>query len=175
MSKLEKFKDRVEEGLEQTWDNLREGWHHLQLRAGKALTFFVPPRRQNAKTGELITDDDEIFEHSSRWSVLAAEVKDYDDKVSVRLEVPGMDPNDLDIEVIGTTLHVSGEKHASREETKGSYYIMETAYGQFDRIISLPAEVDENNADAQYKRGILQIMLPKLMPAKRKKIKIKSK
>lgn len=174
MSKLDKIKDKFGEGLEQTWDNLREGWHHFQLRAGRALTLFTPPRRHKAESGELITAEENIFEHSSHWSVLAAEVKNYDNKVEVRLEVPGMEPNDFEIEVVGTTLYVSGEKRASREETRGSYHLMETAYGQFERAISLPAEVVETKAKAKYKRGVLQISLPKATPTKRKRIKIEN-
>ncbi len=174
MSTLENIKDKFEEGLEQTWGNLREGWNQLQIRAGRALTLFTPPRKQKTSSGELITADENVFEHASRWSVLAAEVKDYDDKVSVHLEVPGMEANDFDIKVIGTTLYVSGEKRANREQTRGDYHVMETAYGHFERAVSLPAGVDEGKATAKYKRGVLQITLPKLTPSKRKRIKIVS-
>lgn len=174
MSTLEKIKDKFEEGLEQTWDNLREGWHQLQQRAGRALTLFTPPRKSSSPSGELITSEDNVFEYASRWSVLAAEVKEYDEKVLVQLEVPGMESNDFDIEVVGTTLYVSGDKRAAREEIRGSYHLMETAYGHFERVISLPTEVDDSKAKAKYKRGVLHITLPKVKPSSRKRIKIVS-
>lgn len=172
MTTLTKIKDKFEEGLEQTWDNLREGWNQLQNRADKALTRFTPARKHNIESGNLITADENIMKYSSRWSVLASEVRDYDDKLIVNLEVPGMEANDFDIKVIGTMLHVSGEKRAEREETRGNYYVMETAYGHFERAISLPAEVDESKAKAKYKRGVLRITLPKLKSAIKKRIKI---
>ena len=174
MNSFEKLKEKFEEGIEQTWDNLSEGWRQLQRRAGRALTLFTPPRKHKTSSGELITADENVFKHASRWSVLAAEVKDYDDKVSVQIEVPGMEIDDFDIEVVGTTLYVSGEKRAKREKTLGSYHVMETAYGHFERVVSLPAEVDELKAKAKYKRGVLKIMLPKVTPSKRKRIKIVS-
>lgn len=172
MNTLERFKDKLEDGLGQTWDSFREGWHQLQSRAGRALTHFTPPRKHKSGSGELITADENILKHSSRWSVLACEVRDYDDSVSVCLEVPGMEANEFNIRVIGTTLYISGEKRAAREEKKGNYYLMETAYGQFERSISLPAEVDDTKAKAKYKRGVLKITLPKVTPSKRKRIKI---
>ena len=83
-----------------------------------------------------------------------------------------MEANDFDIRVIGTTLSISEEKRAIREETKDKYYVMETAYGQFTRLISLPTEVDDTKAKAKYKCGMLNITLPKLTPTKKKRIKI---
>ncbi|MDH3610013.1 MAG: Hsp20/alpha crystallin family protein [Gammaproteobacteria bacterium] len=174
MNTLERIKDKFEEGLGQTWDSLREGWYQLQTRAESALTKFNLPRKQNTSSGELITADENILKHSSRWSVLACEVREYDDKVQVSLEVPGMNADDFDIRVIGTRLSISGEKRAAREEAKGNYYVMETAYGQFERSISLPTEVDDTKAKAKYNRGVLNITLPKLNPTNKKRIKIVS-
>lgn len=174
MNRLTEIKDKFGEGLEQTWDSLREGWRQFQNSAGRALTRFTPSRKNGRRSTDLAGTGDSFIGTASGWSVLAAEVKDYDDKVSVVLEVPGMEIGDFNIEVIGTKLLISGEKHAEREESRGEYHIFETAYGHFERTVLLPAEVDETKATAKYRRGVLKIMLPKLKTAKKQRIEIVS-
>ena len=78
-----------------------------------------------------------------------------------------MEANDFYIQIIGTTLSISGGKRAIRDETKDKYYVMETAYGQFARSISLPTKVDDTKAKAKYKCGMLNITLPKHTPTKK--------
>jgi HSP20 family protein len=93
--------------------------------------------------------------------LLAAEVRESADAVSVRLEVPGMEPERIDISIIDDILQVSGEKQAEREQTRGNYHLTERAYGRFERRFRLPAPVDSGRADASYRRGVLTLRLPK--------------
>lgn len=62
----------------------------------------------------------------------------------------------------GDILVVRGEKKLSREETRGHYYVMERAYGRFDRAIKLPAPVDDITARARYRHGVLTVSLPNI-------------
>lgn len=165
MSPLEQFN----KSATRAWDYLLEGWHHLWQRASQALTRFTPTSRR----GELQTSADRIMEKSSRWGLLAAEVEENDDNIAVRLEVPGMQASDFDIEVIDRTLIVRGEKRVEREQSEGHYYLMERAYGRFERALPLPAEVNEKEAQAKYQRGVLWISLPKIQQAKHR-IKIEA-
>jgi len=103
---------------------------------------------------------------------MAAEVFDDDDKVIVRLEAPGMDKKEFDLQVIDDVLIVRGEKRIQKEHTEGHYHVKECAYGRFERAIGLPDEVDSNKAQADYKNGILRIELPKAANKRRKRTKV---
>lgn len=164
MSTLQQLK----QGLGRFWDNLSEGWQQLQQRAGHALTRFQP----GTKRGELQTHEEQVEQQASRWGLLAAELQEDEDNVSVRLEAPGLDREHLDISVIDNHLVIRGEKHVQREQTQGRYHIMECAYGRFERALPLPAEVDDSGARARYRDGILTVTLPKVPQARTRRIEV---
>ncbi len=158
--------DELRSGLSRTWDTLAEGWRQLVERAGGALTRFVPHHEgEEALPAPLA-------HHAPVWGLLAAEVREDDENIVVRLEVPGMDERDFDIQVVGDGLLITGEKRYQREEKMGSYHIMERAYGRFQRLIPLPHPVREEEAKARYRKGVLEITLPRLQPQGRRRIKV---
>lgn len=158
MSSLE----QLHKGASRAWDYLAEGWHHLRERASQALTHFTPTTQR----GQLESMEDQLMENASRWGLLAAEVQEDDKTVTIRLEAPGMEASDFDIEVIDNILVIKGEKRVEREQSKGRYYVMERAYGRFERALTLPAEVNESKARAKYRQGVLWISLPKMQQIK---------
>lgn len=157
-------------GLERALGSLSEGWQHLRERTSQALTRFSP----RTGKGNLETGIEQISRMSSRWSLLPADVMEDEDKITVKLEAPGMDAGDFDIQVVDDLLVVRGEKYAEKEDTHGSYHTMECAYGSFERVIPLPAEVDESQGQAKYRRGILKISFPKRASQSRRKIEIQA-
>ncbi len=163
MSTLEQFR----ESLQQMVNNVSEGWQHLRERASRALTRFTPVRR-----GGVESPADQAALHGARWSLLAAEIEEHGDELVVRLEVPGMERDDFDISVVDDHLVVRGEKRAEREQRDGRFYIMECAYGAFERVIPLPAPVDESRAKARYRRGVLTVTLPKTERARSRRIEV---
>lgn len=148
--------------LSRTWESVSQGWNHLIHRAENALTHF---RSDDQKEGD-------IPAQSPRWGLISADVFDDADKVIVKLEAPGLDTNDFDINVVDNILTISGEKRFQREQTKGEYQVLECAYGRFTRSIPLAYEVDAKTAKATYDKGILKIELNKLPHQKRVQIKI---
>lgn len=156
--------EQIRDSIGKAWDNLSEGWRELWDRAGQALTRFHPFAKDSERSSE-----GQIAKRSARWGLLAAEVSVGDKDVKVELEIPGMTPQDLDIEVLNNALVVRGEKHVSREEERGEYYVTERAYGRFQRSIPLPAEVDDAGAKAVYRHGVLEVTLPKTSRAGRSK------
>jgi HSP20 family protein len=104
------------------------------------------------------------------------DVREEDNEVIISAELPGLDQKDIDVEVTRDSVRISGEKKAEEEKKEKGYYRHEITTGAFERVIDLPAEVDENKAEAEFSKGILTIRLPKSeeAQAKRKKIKIKS-
>lgn len=156
---------RLSEGFGETWDHIRDGWRKLYRRAGQALTRYTP-----GKGGQ--DEMQEIAVRSAGWGMLTSEVFDDDDRIVVRLEAPGMDKDDFDLQVMNDCLLVRGEKQMVRESTEGGYHISECAYGRFERAIPLPDQVDSGKAKASYKRGVLRVELPKTTPRQRRRIKV---
>ena len=159
---------QLRQGVASAWDTISEGWRHLYRRAASAITRFVPHKEETAENRE-------IAARSSGWGVLAAEVFDDDDQVIVRLEAPGMEREDFDIEVFEDTLVIRGEKRLTRERNEGRYHVLECAYGRFERAIPLPAEVEANRAAARYRNGVLRIELPKTASQRRHRIEVEVK
>ena len=159
---------QIRKGISKAWDSVTEGWREIRELAGDALTRFQPDKNQ----GNVESLSQRHVARASRWGLLAAEVADEDKTVTVRLEAPGLDAADFDIEVSGDLLIVRGEKKASREEVKGRYHVMERAFGRFERSIQLPAAVDESGATAKYRAGVLTVTLPKLKSADARRIKV---
>jgi HSP20 family protein len=105
----------------------------------------------------------------------AVDVSEDDKELSVRAELPGIDPKDLDVSVVGNQLTLSGEKRESTETREKGVYHSETRYGSFRRTIPLPEGVDTEHVDAQYANGVLTLRLPKTAPAIQKRIEVKVK
>jgi HSP20 family protein len=100
-----------------------------------------------------------------------------DDKaIRVTAELPGMDEKDIEINLSKDTLTIKGEKKSESEKKDEESYYMERSFGSFTRVLQIPAEVDPNKVEAVFKKGVLNITLPKLEKEKKaqKKIEIKS-
>ncbi|MFP4179822.1 MAG: Hsp20/alpha crystallin family protein [Spirochaetaceae bacterium] len=103
----------------------------------------------------------------------ALDIKDKEDSVEVRCDLPGVDKKDIDISVSGNTLTIKGEKNEEKEEKESNYYRKESWSGSFQRSVALPDSVDPDKADASMKNGILTLTLPKKEDERRKKISVK--
>lgn len=105
-------------------------------------------------------------------TVPAAELTNTEAALLLKLEVPGMEAKDLDIEVTEDTVSICGErKSETRSEQKGTTR-SEFRYGKFERVISLPTRIDNTNVTAEYKDGILHLTLPKVDATKDKVVKV---
>ena len=102
----------------------------------------------------------------------AVDVSETDDAVIVKVDVPGVNPEDMEISLVDNVLVIKGEKKREEEEKKENFYRMERFYGSFMRSIQLPCEVEEDKIEATYKDGVLKIVLPKKPEEKKKVIKI---
>ncbi len=150
-------------GLSRAWESVTEGWREFVERSGNALTRFHPAH----SSSEVETAEDRIARDGSRWGVVAAELALGDNDVVITMEVPGMESGDFDIEIVDDVLVVRGEKKFRREHQHGQYHIMERAYGRFERALRLPVSVSEDGAAASYKRGVLQVTVPRSTPVAR--------
>lgn len=92
---------------------------------------------------------------------LALDLRETKDAFHVSIELPGVDEKDLDLSISDGALHVRGEKRTEHESEQGDMFRMERSYGRFERVIPLPAEVDEDRVRAGFRRGVLEVELPK--------------
>ena len=104
--------------------------------------------------------------------VPAVDVYEDEHKVVLKLEVPGINQEDLDIRVENNTLTVRGERKFEKEEKEENFHRIERRYGSFARSFSLPNTVNTDNIQANYENGILKIELEKRAEAKPKQIKV---
>ena len=102
------------------------------------------------------------------------DVTEDEEAVRVRAEVPGVDPENLHVEVHEDTLSIRGEKKGEGKEERDGHHWSERCYGSFARSIRLPSYVERNKVEANYKDGILTVTLPKVDQAKPKQIPIKA-
>ncbi len=102
----------------------------------------------------------------------AVDVSETDSEVIVKVDVPGVNPEDMEISLVDNVLVIKGEKKKEEEEKKENFYRIERYYGSFMRSIQLPCEVEEDKISAVYKNGVLKIVLPKKPEEKKKVIKI---
>ena len=103
------------------------------------------------------------------------DVTENDKEIKVSAELPGLSEDDIEVSLSGDTLTISGEKKAEKEDKGKNYYKMERSYGSFRRVIPLPCEVETDKVNAAFKKGVLNIVLPKTPQAQKavKKIAIK--
>lgn len=103
------------------------------------------------------------------------DVTEDNENLYVHAEVPGVDKNDIKINLVGDVLTISGEKKSEQKDEKKNYYRIERNYGAFSRSFTLPAEIKIENISASYDNGVLNITLPKTEEAKivEKQIEIK--
>lgn len=102
-------------------------------------------------------------------------VTEDNENLYVNAEIPGIDKNDVKINIVGDVLTISGEKKSEQKDEKKNYYRIERSYGSFSRSFTLPSEVVVDKISADYKDGVLNITLPKTEQAKvvEKQIEIK--
>jgi HSP20 family protein len=103
------------------------------------------------------------------------DVYETEDKVVAKLELPGIDPGDVDVTVEDSMLTVTGKRELTSEVNEEDYHRLERRYGAFSRSIALPQTVDTAKVDASFDKGVLTIGVPKVEKAKPKKIQVKAK
>jgi HSP20 family protein len=156
MDPLKDLRSQLEQKIGRAWEMLTEGWRELLTRSGSALTHFD----RRAKTGGRARSGQE-FPH---WSLLAAETWETAQAVIIRVEVPGMRKEDLDVKLHANLLVVRGVKRSESEQEERRYSLMERAYGTFERTIPVTHEIDRDRVEVSYRDGVITVILPKSEP-----------
>ena len=138
------------------WDPFRE-FATLQDRMSR-LFQDVPAQREELMSGGTFIPPVDIYEDEN--------------KLTLKLEVPGIEEKDLDVRLENNTLTVRGERKFEQEEKEENFHRIERRYGAFSRSFTLPNTVDAENVRANYENGILRLELLKRAEAKPKQIKV---
>ena len=106
----------------------------------------------------------------------STDISETDKAVEVSVELPGLDEKDVEVTLTGDALTIRGEKKAEREDEAKGHYLSERTYGSFYRSVPLPPGVDTEKAEAEFKRGVLTVSLPRTEEAQAqvKKIDVKA-
>lgn len=94
-------------------------------------------------------------------------------KYYIRAELPGIKPEDLDIQATGKNLSISGERKIPTANETAKYHRRERDAGKFSRIVNLPGEIDSDKVEAKLAGGILTVVIPKAEAVKPKQITVK--
>lgn len=104
------------------------------------------------------------------------DVTETETELEVRVELPGLEEKDIQLEVVGDQLHVSGERKWKDEKKTKEVHRVESQYGRFHRMIALPPglRTETEAIQASYRKGVLEVRIPKLEPSPRAKIPVKT-
>jgi HSP20 family protein len=102
----------------------------------------------------------------------AVDVYENDDAIVVKAELPGMEKDQIAVDVQGRVLSIKGERASDNEINEERYYRRERTHGRFERALTLPAEVNPESIKAEYKDGILKVEVPKPEAHKARKITV---
>jgi HSP20 family protein len=139
------------------------------------MTVFISPYRRMASLREAMN---RMFEDSlaetptpEREMLLAVDVLAEDEAYTITALVPGLDADDLSVEMINNTITLRGEfKSSAREDAK--FLVSELPTGRFSRVITLPTALDLAKADASIKNGVLVLRIPKAEAHRPRTIKV---
>jgi HSP20 family protein len=162
-----------------------------KAKGKKKKTRALVPRRATSELSRPAGDMDRMFEDflgrrlrpflPERWwpaaamKITAPVVDLYEEKddIVVKAELPGMEKDNIEVNLSDNRLTIKGEKKQEEEVKKEGYYRSERSYGSFVRTLELPREVQTDKVKAAFKNGILEIRLPKTEEAKKKETKVK--
>jgi HSP20 family protein len=102
----------------------------------------------------------------------AVEFVDAGENFVLKAQLPGIDPKDIDVQVTREAISISGERRYENTEEKSGYVRSEFRYGKFHRVLTWPAQIQNDSVQAEYKDGILMLTLPKVAEARNKVVKI---
>ena len=104
----------------------------------------------------------------------ACDLSETAEAFQIRMDVPGIKPDDITVQVTGDSVQVSGERKDEKEEKGKTYHRLERRSGSFTQMLRLPSAVNEEKVQAEFSDGVLTVTLPKTEATKTRTVKVKS-
>lgn len=139
---------------------------------GMLSDLFNVQKEMSRMLSNFFTNDDETLTGLQNWYP-SADIAEGKDTFTVRVELPGVTKDDVKITLQENVLTIQGEKKQESESKGTNYHRLERSYGSFSRSFRLPTLVKADKIEANYKDGVLSVVLPKADEAKTKEIEIK--
>lgn len=141
----------------------------MLMRSWQPFTEIETMRQQLDKVfDQLATTKD----NSEATWMPAVEFVDAGENFVLKVQLPGIDPKDIDVQVTREAISISGERRYENTDEKPGYVRSEFRYGKFHRVLTLPAHIQNDSVQAEYKDGILMLTLPKVAEARNKVVRI---
>ncbi len=131
----------------------------------------VMPRRFSSLLDDFFNDV--VTSDTGRMFVPSLDITEDESHYHVRVALPGMKKDDIHVDLQDRRLTVSGERKEEQEDKDTRYHLTETRYGNFERSVMLPENIDQNKIDARFEDGILKLDIEKKEKQVNKQIKIK--
>jgi HSP20 family protein len=143
------------------WDPIRE-MEEMQSRVASLFGRRLPLKKDGGEEELTLTE----------W-IPAVDIAEDDKEYTIKVELPGVNKEDVRVSVEGGVLSISGERKTEKEEKNKKYHRIERTYGSFARSFTLPEGTASDRVGAEFKDGVLKVHLPKDEKAKPKAIDVK--
>jgi HSP20 family protein len=147
-----------EETILEPWDSFRD------MERGIRDFFFSP--------GSVFRSPMAMFEKMHQSIAPDVDMRETDKEIIVSATVPGMEPDDISIDVTKEWVTITGERKKEEERPEETYHLRQQRYGVFKVSYALPAEVKAENVTAVYKNGILEVTMPKAEVSEMHRVKV---
>jgi HSP20 family protein len=151
---------------------------NLATRHETESPFFALQHRMNRMFDDFLGEPFDLLGTNTAGSMFMPpmNISETEKDIVITADMPGVEEKDLDISIVKGELTIKGEKKKETEEKNKNYYRMERSYGSFTRTVALPEGIDESKINAELKKGVLKLTIPRLAEAvpQRKKIEVKA-
>jgi HSP20 family protein len=151
IERLEPFRDS------EPWEPFRE-IDTLQRQMNRLFDRLIPTTDGGERSGFIFSP--------------AVELEETDDAIRLKLEIPGLEAKDINVEATPESILISGERKTEIKTEENGITRSEFRYGKFQRVIPLPSQIQNDKVQAEYKNGILHLTLPKAESEKHKAVKV---
>jgi HSP20 family protein len=111
----------------------------------------------------------DMMSSESEHKNLSVDISEENGDIIIDVDLAGIDPDNIDISLEGNDLHIRGYKEEIQQDEDRDYYMKEIEYGSFERVITLPHDVDIDQAEAHFEDGLLTVVLPHIEEEEPKK------
>ena len=140
------------------------------------MTFYVSPTRRFARRHAMmdrrVDNNHRTLRVHEQDKVLAVEVRSDEEAYTISALVPGVEADEINVEILNNTVSIRGEFNESLEDKDDRFLVNELPFGRFSRVLTLPTRLDPAKADANLKNGIFTLRVPKAEEDRPKVIQI---